>query len=80
MSYPRLLLLPGGVSRFADKAQSLFGAQALYVYARSVSKDQRATGALMPLKEGLYQEIVARIAKKGFDVSQLVKTVQAINN
>ncbi|MDN3641143.1 lipocalin family protein [Lutimonas halocynthiae] len=32
------------------------------------------------MKEGLYQEIVARIAKKDFDVSQLVKTVQAIHN
>lgn len=32
------------------------------------------------MKETLYQEIVARIAKKEFDVSQLVKTVQAIHN
>ena len=31
------------------------------------------------MKEPLYQEIVARIAKKDFDVSQLVKTIQAIN-
>jgi len=32
------------------------------------------------MKESLYKEIVARIAKKDFDVSQLVKTVQVIHN